>query len=630
MPQKTDMYSVLYSYARKNQSAQINIETFIFFLEKYSQRVCEEKPEWKRWTEDTGPKVWMELSRLAEEEKITLINNEKGNQLYFSHYFIEIIKEIYRSPDDDSDIPFPDERTLNVEIPQDLLKPLRLPEDFINYLKEPQEEILPIIKLVFPDNNGSALVLSPMISLTLLNYSALKIRNFLLKPGNKEYIQRKITTLLPGKDDYLRETFAKIMTRPEDCVNDLIGGWEFSYYFWAHFCNLVRLDLGKKGELLIEETGALQAVYIMEACNSFYKAKFTKNKEIELAFKCFEREMELPPYYYTKETIAAFKDSKGTPLLGQYSQHELDAYIKKRISEPATPTELPDLLYFNINANTTWLIKKSKLLPLCARLLGEARPIIIKAVSKRWRKLIKEFRRESAMDNDRDFERLIADYVLEHAPALCILFDDRRVYLVHEEIERDNKKIPESIRFFNKDELMPFHVLLILKRKEIVSDVKLLLPFWYTLPVISTIIALFSSLGKKKNKKYKEDESVKTKSSENQLKQLSENAVQLKEKIIPKDYTLDTYLIELSSRWGFLVDKKAKENLVNDVNSVVREKLRHLLRTQRIAELSNKTLDNLANSIMDSSHGLHKIKEHNALFVYVRLYIIKLLETRSV
>ena len=72
MPQKTDLYSVLFSYAKKNQSPRINMETFIFFLEKYSQRVCEDKPEWLIWAKETAPKVWLDVNRLAEEKKIAM------------------------------------------------------------------------------------------------------------------------------------------------------------------------------------------------------------------------------------------------------------------------------------------------------------------------------------------------------------------------------------------------------------------------------------------------------------------------------------------------------------------------------------------------------------------------------
>jgi hypothetical protein len=336
--------------------------------------------------------------------------------------------------------------------------------------------------------------------------------------------------------------------------------------------------------------------------------------------------MEKAPYYFSRETIATFKDNKGIPLLGIYSQDGLDAYIKKRTSDSATPNELPDLLYFYTDDHKSWLVKKSKLLTLCARFLTETRPVIIKAISGRWKKMLKNFVSERAMEDDREFENLIRSYVDEYAPVLKLLLNDRRLYLVHEEMQSSEKGIPESSRLFNKDELLPLRLLLLLKRKQLLSDIKLLMPFWYSIPIISSIIAFFAKLGKKRKKRREEEEgSTEKKEAEDPFKELRKNAAETAKKLVPSGKTLDMYLDELASRWGHLVNKQAKQNLVEDVNSLVRDKLRNVLRTQKNAVANSETLDKLTNMIMTSSEGLLKITEQNSLFQYIKLYLIKLL-----
>ena len=631
MPQRTDLYTVLNIYARKINSPRIDMETFIPFLEKYSRRICEEKPEWSKWTQETGTRVWMDMNHLAEDGSALIHNDdESGSWVYLPYYFAELVKEAYRDPDKESSMPFPDETSLHLEIPQEQIMPLDTSIDLAPFLEDPQKEMMPIIKLIFPHERGSALVPAPLIPGTLLDFSILKIRNYLLRHGNKEYVQRKLGPQLTGKEDYLREILDQIMIRPADCLKDLKEGREVSYYFWAHFCNLVKTDLNQKNELLSEELGAVQSAYIMEVCSGHFKSRAVKAKEIELAFRNFELEIERPPYYFSREDIAKFKDNKGVPLLGQYTQDGLDAYIKKRTTEPVQPGTLPDLLFFHTDDNKSWLVKKTKVLPLCARLLTETRPVVIKTISRRWKKLLKDFRRESAMDDDREFELLIASYVNEYAPMLKALLKDRKLYLVHEEIAASEKGIPESSRLFSKNELLPLRILLLLKRKQLISDIKLLMPFWYNLPIISSLIAFFKNLGrKKKAARQAEEEGSAKKEAEDPFRELRIAAVEIEAKMVPQGYTLDSYLGELTTRWGHLVNKKAKENLVEDVNSLVRDKLRQILRVQKSTEVNKNTLDKMANSIMDSSQGLLKIDEQNTLFLYIKLYLVKLLISRA-
>ena len=629
MPQRTDLYTVLNVYARKHSSPLINMETFINFLGKYANKIYEEKPEWTRWTEETGTRVWMDMNRLAEDGRVQIQDNEKGSSVYLSHYYVEQIKETYSNPDKESRMPFPDEHSYNLEIPREQIKILYISGELHPFLEEPQKEILPIIKFVFPDDHGTALVLAPFIPETLMEFSILKIRNYLQHHGNREFIHRKLSIQLAGKDDYLREIFDKIMIRPSDSLNDLKTGREISSFFWVHLCTFIKNDLTQKNELLSEELGALQAIYLIEICSNFYKSKAVKTREIELAYKNFELEMEKPPYYFSNEDIAKFKDNKGVPLLGIYTRDELGAYIEKRTIEQVNSNILPDFLYFYSDDKKAWLIKRTKLLSLCARLLTEVRPVVIKEISKRWAKMLKEYSRESAMDNDQEFEKLAMSYVEENASMLKMILKDKRLYLVHEETRLSEKGIPESSRLFQKNELLAIHVLLLIKRKQLLNDIKNLIPFWYTIPVISNIFNFFNSLKKKKAKKKKKVKvNLEIKERDVSSKEIQKQAAEIAAGLIPAGKNLDGYLEELTSHWGLLVDRRAKQNLVEDVNTLIRDRLRHILRIQKTAAINADTLDKIATSIINNSTGLLKISEQNTLFKYIKLYLAKLLMNR--
>jgi hypothetical protein len=156
MAQAVDLYPILYSYSRKNESPAIDVESFIGFLQKYARKVCEERPEWAMWAANTGHQVWRELNQLQENGKVTVTGKESGQQIFMNLYYAEQVKEAYKNPDNDADMPFPDEQFLNITIPPGQLKPLDVSADLPAFLKEPQNTALPIIKLVFPDNRGAA------------------------------------------------------------------------------------------------------------------------------------------------------------------------------------------------------------------------------------------------------------------------------------------------------------------------------------------------------------------------------------------------------------------------------------------------------------------------------------------
>ncbi|MDR2181624.1 MAG: hypothetical protein LBN92_02980, partial [Treponema sp.] len=263
-------------------------------------------------------------------------------------------------------------------------------------------------------------------------------------------------------------------------------------------------------------------------------------------------------------------------------------------------------------------------LNLCARLFVEARQVVIRAISQRWKKMLAEFGKEPAMENDRDFERLIARSVEEYAPMLSALLKDQKLYLVHEEMRDSEKGLPPSTHFFENTELLPLRVLLMLKRKELLSDIKLLMPFWYSIPVISAIIAFFKKLGRRKRQN-QEEKTAQSEAAPDPASELRNTAREAEAQLVPRGYTLESYLEELILRWGQVIDRKARQNLGEDVNSLVRDRFKHMLRLQGKAVVNRGTLDKITAAILDGSHNLRKLPDQAALYLYIKLYLVKLL-----
>jgi hypothetical protein len=652
MAQTTDLYTILRAYANKNNSPYIDITPFLEFLERYAVRKAPEAPEWTKWATETHVKFWGELSSLAENEKCILMPDSAEGRIYMPFYCQDQLRDIYKDIENQSDLPFPDETSIGIAIPQEQLRIINPEKDmgvfFTDNKDDDSENDEPdkkttyaeplnpnhIVKIDFPDGYGSALILVPMIPRRLMEISFLKIRHYLRSHGNREYVLRKLSPQLQGREKYLPEMLDQIMIRPLECIRGMEDYGDFAYLFWTYFCTLIKNDIKKKKELLTEDLAAIQAAYIIEACNGFYRARVVKKREQEIAFRNLELRMEKPPYYFTLDDITRFTTDKGVLLLGAYSPKQLEAYLKKRTTE-SEKNNLPDWLILQGTSGPAqqvrgerWYIKKIKYLSLCAKLLNDARPDVKRAITKRWMKLLKEFRSEPAMEKDPEFDKLLKTYTTNISPILITLLDDDKLLWVYEELQR-NQEIPASSRIFKNGKLLSLGLLLAIGRKDILADAKILLPFWYSVPVLSGIIAFFKNLGKRKRKLQAEAagnaEEIETASR--QIRELQNSVRGIGLELVPKGHTLDAYLEELEDRWSRLLDKNARQNLIEDVRTLVRDTLRYESRILKAKRISEANLGGLADSIISHNQTLMSLQGRESLRLYIELYLVKLLLT---
>jgi hypothetical protein len=621
---QTDLYPILRAYANKNNSPFIDIDIFLEFLEKYARRKAETSAEWVKWTQEVGLKFWSEMAVLTEEEKCTLMADTPEGRIYMPFYYADLLQETYRSMDNSAGMPFPCEESLCITLPEDQARVINLDSNLAVFFGGGADEMPPVIKLMFPEGCGNALVLAPMIPGRLMEAALLKIRYYLRSHGNREYAYNKLVPQFQGREKYLKDILDQILTRPFDCIGAMESFGDFSWLFWAVFCSLVKSDIKKKKELLSEDMAALQAAYVIETCNGIYKAKAVKQREKEAAFRELEIHVEKPPFYFTLDHITKFTNSKGTLLVSQYSPEELEEYIKKKTTE-AENGGIPEWLVLQ-GKGERWYVKKEKYLPLCSRFLIDSRPQVKKAVTSRWAGLIKNFRSEAAMEQDADFDRLLSACTAKLAPVLMALLEDQKLLWVYEEIEKAHGVIPPSSRIFNRGHLIPMSSLYVLRRRELLTDARIMLPFWYSIPVLSAIIAFFKNLAKGKKRKGETDDKEEIETEDRDAAgDIKSAAEKTAEALIPKGKTLESWLTELEARWSRLLDKEARANLINDVNSLVKDSLRHAVRIHKTRKINEEGLGEIAGGIISRTPALQNLGGQDSLRLYMELYMVKLL-----
>ena len=631
MVQGADLYSILVSYANKINSPYIDINFFLDYLVRSAKMYAKDSPSWKKWLEeDRKVKFWSEVSALAEKDKCELLGDSIDGRIFMSSYYPDLLTEVYKHIDEKPDMPFPSEESLKIAIPGNQVKYLNSEYDLLPILADPGKSGTPILKIGFPESFGSAVVLPGMIPRQLTEIALRKIREYLHHHGNREFAYHKLSTTLQGKETFVKDQLDQIIMRPVELYKAIEESSELTSAFWAHFCNLLKNDIKKKKERLFSEIAVFQSLHIIEVVNGYYRSLALRKKEVELAFKNLEACLAKPPFLYTMDQILKFTGPNGGLLKDQYTSEELEAWIRKLTTE-TKDDKLPVMLVLKTSsAIEQGFILKTKVLSLCARLINDARGVVKSDVSKRWGKLVHDYQSEPAMENDIDFEKVLAKIAEKHCPELMSLLSDPKLAVVYFEMEQKENVIPASARIFSNGKLIPYSALFHVWRKDLLSDAKSALPFWYSMPILSAIIGFFKRLSQRKKLAKKPSHDEETDEQEileekSRVDYLRDTAEELELELIPSGYTLDQYLSSLEDRWIRLIDMEARENLINDVKYLAKETLRRTLRLQRQFKPTREAVSQLAYSFVIHHPVLSNVIARDSLILYVELCFIKLL-----
>jgi hypothetical protein len=629
MAANVDLYQILVSFANKRRSPTIDVENFVVILEKNARKKASTDPEWAFWIEDTSKKVRAELDELSAQGKIRIIFNEQGTHAVIPLFYEYLVQEAYAAIDETADQPFPDPISLGMDVTPDVVLSLRQESALTDFMTESKIAPDKIIEIEFPDSLQSGLALVGMIPRRLLEASLLKVRNYLQGHSNKDYIQNKLVPQLQGKESQIRALINQILLQPLDCITNMEEAGNFAYLFWVLFCNILKADIKRKKEMLSEDIGTLQSLYMIDAANRYYKDISARYKDKDAALNTLNFLLDRPPYQFNLAAIQKFTDPKGAYLLDQYTEEELVEYLTEQ-STVAGGGKMPDLLVFRTQRGEQRFIKKRYVLSLCVNLLTETRPLVRKAVSNHWLKILAAYQKERAMDDDEAFERYLAAKVRESSPDLSMFLDDSKLLLVYGETRASPKDaIVGADKIFQQDKMRPFSDILGIHRKEILNDTRLKLPFWYSIPFLVGIMTFVSRYFSKASKTEKAS-SRPGRTQDDEAQQATSALSVIEKDLVPGDYTIEEYLTELTDRWARLQNKQDRENLIEDVSSLVRDRLRRLMRIQKRSRITGEILNGIAEQAVNDSSELRKLGDQKSLNLYMQVYMLKQLKDKKI
>ncbi len=615
---------------------------FCDYIKKYAQHHGQEQPDLIPFIAEATELVKKELEHLASEKQVYFPSESERKEVIVVAYYIDKSLNAYQKIKANPALSYPSSNSLPKNIPDETVRR----DSASNYLaetlgKEPSKEVL-LYSLQFPRALPPILCPASLPSEELLSLALAKFQLKFQKDEFHDYFLKKLQVANPGKELSVRNFFSMVVQKHEEAIRSIKNAAD-TFYQWNQLCFFVRQDFEKVTDLTAEDISLLQSVYILEFCIAFYRNSAQQNLQRETALKNLELSLNKPPYYFTKETINMFSDSRGVPLLGQYSDKDLSEYLHSAATE-SQDNRLPKLLTFKGINNVRTYILKPKVFPLIARLCTDARESIREQITKDCFSKLKKFMPVPEMKNQEQFEKLLENEVKTTSPILYLLLNAGFLKALQLETQGIVDTETGNIHLFTDGEISPYSELLLISKEEILTDAKIMLPVWYTIPGISWLMSLLK--GRKRPQKQKPQKQAtqkkmlapseadeldhapatsKPEGATSRKEELRNAALTAEKHYVPEGSTLERELSSYEHTWNRMLDKQAKANLTEDVNSLIRDYTRKVLKTLKASNFTPERISNLADTLVKTP-GMQKIHDQAELQMYVQLYMVKLIK----
>ena len=630
-----DVYQVLKAFSTRNKINVVDYRVFTQAIQRQARSYDQTVPFYRDLALHPEGILAPKLMQLAREKRVSILT--VGNQIdriFLPEAFTEPVYQEYRRIEENPEVPFPDESALKLSIPAEWIQQISVENDLPSLIGFEGDRPALLYRVVFPEGLKSLVCLSVSVADKLLEYSILKIRNYLRKGSNKDFIHQRLASAFNGKELLLKDSITGILIKPFDMIEEMRQGKsDFIYPFWAYLTSSIKKDLAGKGDPTPDDMAAWQAAFLVDVYNNHYKGRAQREQDREAAFKTLETQLAKPPFLFSIQDIVDFRDSQGRPLLGKYTREELEEWIHVR-STQADATGLPFLMVVPVGSGRTLLIARDRLLPYVVKSLHEARPLVKTAITRDWQALLYDFDTCAAMQDDDSFRADLLARLARASPILYAVLDAKLAPAVFSATRGSRGDDSTLERCFGGSRTAPPDLLLDLNRKRLVTDVRMLLPFWYTVPVLSWFISLFKRASRRQQDKksalrtaIREESAGDTPArapGNTRAAEFATAAAAAEKTFLPKGYRTDEYLQLLADKWNTLLEPAAKANLTEDINSLVRDYLRGALRNMRPSAFTPDRITTMASNLADTPNLL-KIRNHASLEEYIRLYMVKVL-----
>lgn len=632
MATSVNLSSILRNFATKQESPFVYIRDFCDYIKKYAAKNLEQQPNLVQYIEISESSLTKELEELASKHEVYLTTQGGKPVVIVITYYSVLYANRFKDIVSNITVPFPCVTDLPKQLPVEAIEKTDASE-IIPKLQQEQDVKSPVLYCMMMPRDIPAILFPACVPVQFLTRAAMaKIRHMLKKDEYHDYFQKKLRNANPTKEIGSQTFYTRFLQHPDnaDQTFDFNGD---AFYFWSQLCYFIRIDFEKIKDRTIEDINVLQALSICEIWMMSLKEKANAQQVREDALRELEAALARPPFFYSMDSILKIRDSKGALLYGQYNEDDLKEFLQKLTTESEN-NELPKILVFKVETGARYFIYKQRVFQLVVRLANEAHDTIEKDLTDKWFNSLSEYRKLPEMKDKKAFETVLKDEVRTLSPVLWSLLNANFLTMLN--YENDHSENANSFHIFSNGKLLPYSELLMLSNSSILSTAKIMLPFWHTIPILSWIMSMINS---KKNEKKPRKKAIKEFSADdipddtpkqspgryvNKKEAVIEAARNVADELVPSGSTIDRELDSYLKLWNKMITKEAHASLTEDVNSLIRDYTRKVMRTISASTFTVDRVRTLAETLVKTPN-MQKIKENDALTMYVELYILRLL-----
>ncbi len=679
MSKPDDVAELLNMYATRADSARIPFEGFVQFCRKLAER---RQAQEERFVDLSGENVRSilvaHLRALSDRGRASVsFSDGEPTEIFFAEYYIELLRKKYRLIEEHPSTPFPTEDNVDFHIPSESIQPVGVSEEFTKWIAQEADEGPPrILRLQFPDTLTSILVVSDMVPEQLLHVSIQKIRLHLRNEKQAGYMHHKLLGHFPNREIALRDMLNQLLTTPRESMATVMHPTDFTYHFWTQVCSNIIKDLRTGNqETPDNELGLGQAAYMLGYYNTHFRGADQKKREIEAAEKLLSETVAKKHEPFSFADIAETKDDKGNPISKRISRERIAEFIQERL-EPDESQDLPEIMLVHGGDGHDYYLTTAHALGYILKRRSELADSLRNAYTRHFYKALRQDQPTRSMKSDEAFVRHIGREVAARDPVFAGLLKYEMISLLARQAPAD-AAYSEGVKMLiseSDQQIRPLDEVFELDRKKLIKDAELMLPFYLATPVFRAIARLIRRLaGKGRQATVVEDvgdaepvaaardkgamvldeadgsrnaraardnalsESGDGDSAQNEGSRKSRGAMssteyrkkvqEIAREFVPEGQSLPDAMEDLIEQWNPLIDETAKKNLVEDVNSLVRDFLRRMRAGFRVAPPGPDRIRKMAEELAQKD-AFSKIRRKEALKRYIELYMLKLLGKR--
>lgn len=619
------LQSILLRCAIDTKKAKIKIDELCEFVRDYSAEHYLDSKNLGKYRTISEEDLLKELEVLAGNDEVELYEGRDGKTVVcvFS-YYTYVYENVYKRMESEARNSYPSFESLGQGFPSSALKECKL-EEALPMLKSDKPSYK-ILSISLPHSLPVIIYPKTLPAINLVKIAIMKLYTMLIEKEHREYFLQKLRNANPNRTNSVNGFFSAFIKNPSSMLETLDGD---AYYYWNQLCYFIRQDFEKGKANTSFEINVWQSITILELWFHMVKEGEIKNKKKEEVFRDLDGALARPPYFFTLPAILRFKSSRGTMIKDECTDAELQDFLK--ILTEAKDGKLPELLSIKIGSTETYFVKKSRVFPLIMRLANEAHDAVKEDLTMKWFYALRDFEKLPEMKDKIAFESAVHTSLERKSPVLNAILNAPFLPALNYEVDHSNDVMP----IFIGGQLVPFSKILLLNPPAVLVRAKSMLPFWHFIPVISRILMLFR---KRKQEKAEKKETLEPEEFEVNTAQsiprfssklgkrgeLRGVAAEICDNLIPQGTTLERELSSYLKRWNKMITKEGYDSLIKDVNSLIYDYIRRIIKTITPQTLNEERIDNLAKTLCKTPN-MKKIDGKDNLFMYVKLYILQLL-----